>query len=39
MIERDEEHNFQNNLPPLEKNEILFIHAMGNTFEYPAAFI
>ena len=39
MIERDEEHNFQNSLPPLEKNEILFIHAMGNTFEYPVVFI
>lgn len=39
MIEREEDHRFQESLPPLEKNESLFIHAMTKTFEYPIGFI
>lgn len=39
LIERDDQHGINENLPPLEKNEILFIHAMNNTYEYPIVFI
>ena len=39
LLEREDNKDFEDHLPPLEKNEILFIHIMQFTYEYPAEFI
>jgi hypothetical protein len=39
LLEREDNKDFEDQLPPLEKNEILFIHIMQFTYEYPAEFI
>lgn len=39
LLERDDNKELEDQLPPLEKNEILFIHIMQFTYEYPAEFV
>lgn len=39
LLEREDNKEFEDQLPPLEKTDILFIHIASSTFEYPAVFV